>query len=178
MIHFKRILSCTLIVYMIFLSWTPYIVFRHQQHLVRKEMKWHIKNGVPENERITFFASELEKDAANLKWIHNKEFRYRGEMYDILEEQSVNGELVYICIHDVKESGLFAKLDKMVDKGLQTNEPLQTHRKILQHVMSSFFFQNNSQLHITISNNCLLYNYLNTRYTFCLTPPDTPPPEA
>lgn len=173
----KSICSVVLVVNMIIMSWVPFFAFKYQQIIIRKEIKSYIKNGVPEEQRIIFIADELEADAVHLTWIHSKEFRYRGEMYDILDEKIIDGRTYYICIHDVKESGLFAKLDEMVDKGLQTNAPLNSQSKMLQHICFSMFFEKDSIMLIFRENQSDIFKEAYFKYSFSLIPPDTPPPK-
>ena len=45
--------------------------------------------------------------------IHKKEFRYKGEMYDIVREIKTGHTTVFICTHDTKESKLFAGLKRI-----------------------------------------------------------------
>lgn len=159
------------------ITWLPVFIFRFQQNLIRKEVKLIIKNGVPEDQRIRFYADELEADKSNLTWIHEHEFRYNGEMYDILKREYINGELVYVCIHDVKESGLFRNLEELIDRQMQHHSPLG---KQIRQLISFFeclnvwkpagliYFQEETELlgmpfYISI---CLFHSL-----------PDTPPPE-
>jgi hypothetical protein len=137
----KRVFALALILVFVTITWLPVMVFRYQQILVRKEMKTYIKHGVPEEERLIFNADELESDSDNLTWIHEWEFRYHGEMYDILEKKVVDGQMMYVCIHDVKESGLFAKLDEMVAGSMQSNIPVQQQRKMFRNFFNSMFFE-------------------------------------
>jgi hypothetical protein len=172
-----RLLSLILILYLMILSWVPQIVFHHQQVRVRKEMKTLIKNGVPENKRLLFYDDELTADAVNLKWIHDWEFQYKGEMYDILKKEVRNGRLVYTCIHDVKESGLFAKLDEMVDKQMQSNAPAKEQRKLFQNFFTSLYFLSDTKIIFNrLQVSGLFAKYL-ARYQSVFILPDIPPPK-
>jgi hypothetical protein len=136
-----------------------------------------IKNGVPENNRLMFFADDLEADHSNLTWIHEKEFRYRGEMYDILKREYHDGKLVYVCIHDVKESGLFRNLDELVDRQMQHHSPLRTQTRQLisffqclcveKPIGLVFFPEEAERIGIPYSLTICLFQAL----------PETPPPE-
>ena len=45
--------------------------------------------------------------------IDEKEFRYKGRMYDVLHETKTGGTTVFICLPDAKESLLFAGLKRV-----------------------------------------------------------------
>ncbi len=173
----RQAFSVLLAVHLLLMAWFPVFVFKQQQFLVRKEMKKTIKNGVPEEERLLFYADQLEADDANLTWIHDWEFRYHGEMYDILERKTIEGKLVYVCIHDVKESGLFARLDKMVEKGLESNVPVQHQRKFLKVFSSSLFFAHASENQFTTNSFEEIYTAYSATCSNFYMPPSTPPPE-
>jgi len=174
---FKKTLSVFFAVHLLLMTWVPILIFKQQQYMVRKEMKWYIKNGVPENERLIFIAEKLEADGANLTWIHDWEFRYHGEMYDILEKNTVDGKLVYVCIHDVKESGLFAKLDSMVEKAMQSNTPLNSHRKAVNQFFASLFYEQNKEFKCfnTICQDVFFFWAVNEQSS--VPAPDPQPPE-
>lgn len=92
-----------------------------QLGFVRHEMKQRIKAGVPEDERVVIYITpDMEQNAEIFTRIHSREFRLRGEMYDVLSTTIKGDTLIYTCIHDVKESGLFKNLDAMVH--LQMND--------------------------------------------------------
>lgn len=172
-----RFFSVFLAIYLLVMFWLPILVFKHQQHVVRKEMKTFIKNSVPEDQRLRFFADDLEADSKHLTWIHEKEFRYKNEMYDILSKEYIDGRLLYVCIHDVKESGLFAQLDKFVDKQMADNTPLKAQRKCLQQFVVSLFFQQTSlQMNVQYPSK-ILYSEFRPSFRSGFSLPETPPPE-
>jgi hypothetical protein len=41
-----------------------------------------------------------------LEWEHSREFRYRGEMYDVARTEETTDSITYWCHHDVKETSL------------------------------------------------------------------------
>lgn len=55
---------------------------------------------------------DVEKDK-DFQRIHNKEFRYKGLMYDIVRELKSGRTTTFVCLHDKRESKLFAGLKKL-----------------------------------------------------------------
>lgn len=82
-----------------------------------------IKAGVPEDKLVVFsFPGTIkDKPVAEFKWTKSNEFRYKGEMYDIVREEIAGDSIIYHCIHDVKESGLFNRWESYLDDYLAKN---------------------------------------------------------
>jgi len=82
-----------------------------------------IKEGVPEDKLIAFSFDRTirEKPIKEFKWTKPNEFRYKGEMYDIVREETGKDSVTYYCIHDVKESGLFKRWESYLDDYLSKN---------------------------------------------------------
>lgn len=89
----------------------------------KREIRKMIKAGVPEDQLVSFvFPRDIrEKTLPEFKWTKSNEFRYKGEMYDIVKEEILNDSIVYRCIHDVKESGLFKRWESYLDEYISKN---------------------------------------------------------
>ncbi len=105
---------------------------------VRHEMKQRIKLGIPEEQRVVIrITQEIENDIEVFKRIHSREFRYKGEMYDVLSSETKGDTTVYTCIHDVRESGLFNDLDRLVNQQVNYNPKEKENKEFA----ASFFNQ-------------------------------------
>ncbi len=136
---FRAAVSLMIIVSMVF-AFSAYLAsFKIRQFEVRKEIKHLIKSGAPDSLRFDFYLDELENNFSKVTWIHSKEFRYKGEMYDILDWKKEKGRIVLKCIHDVKESGLFAELDRMVELQMERNDQQEQHRNQWFKLFNSLF---------------------------------------
>lgn len=109
-----------------------------QVGFVRHEMKQRIKQGIPEEQRVVIkITPEIESSTEVFTRIHSREFRYLGEMYDVLTSTSSADTMIYTCIHDVKESGLFKDLDTLVRHHLNQSP----HEKKNKELAIGFFSQ-------------------------------------
>ncbi len=107
-----------------------------QLGFVRYEMKQRIKHGIAEEDRLVLkITPEIEANPEIFIRIHSREFRYLGEMYDVLKTENSGDTTFYTCIHDVKESGLFKNLDALVYQHLNDD----THQKQGREFMLTFF---------------------------------------
>lgn len=86
------------------------ILFDKLQQNIQKEIKLQIRKGLSDNE-LTLIIPQTKKD---IEWIKpGKEFRYKGEMYDVVKSKNVNNKVHYLCIWDQKEQKLLADYHKM-----------------------------------------------------------------
>ncbi|WP_107039536.1 hypothetical protein [Brumimicrobium mesophilum] len=158
------------------LSGIQYGFFKYRQANIRKDIKRAIKEGVPKDQLVDFVFHMHEENFTNLEWTKpEKEFRFNDQMYDIIETTESNDTIYYKCIHDVKESGLFQKLD------LMTNNRSSKEKSIIIYWSKQIYsFQNG------IQNQDDLPNYLTEGEDFIfrksffhtfLESPTPPPPE-
>ncbi|WP_421750729.1 hypothetical protein [Croceimicrobium sp.] len=93
-------------------SFGIYPSFRYLQQQIRQEVKSRIKAGIPEEELIAFRWNSIKEQA---QWTKaGKEFRYRGEMFDIIRIEGSDSDLLFYCFADLKEKGLFDGLNDLV----------------------------------------------------------------
>ncbi|NPD45594.1 MULTISPECIES: hypothetical protein [unclassified Lentimicrobium] len=123
-----------------------YIVFNMVQFQVKDEVKYLIKHFVPQEE-LVLISIENSKSYL-LAWTKpNKEFRYQGQMFDIVEKQIKDNKIIYSCIHDFKESKLFENLDIHIKNYISHHPEQQNKTKNLLNIMAKlFFFQRNTLL--------------------------------
>lgn len=117
------------------------VVFKVQQYQIRREIIHNIERGIPESQLTCITVNQENKN--KIIWKHKKEFRYQGEMYDVVKVEKLDEETtVYYCINDSQETHLFAKLDKHLKKTgknkNQQNFPLKIVFKILPKPDSRF----------------------------------------
>ncbi len=76
--------------------------------MMKAEMKHSIAHGEYPGLKLhlAFKLSEVESGAAGLKFIHSKEFTWRGGMYDIISSEIIGDSIRYYCINDTKEKNL------------------------------------------------------------------------
>ena len=101
-------------------------------------MKLKIKAGVPDDElKIIIFN---QSNAREFTWIHSREFRYKGTMYDIVNETKDNsGSRVLHCVTDHQETVLFANLSKLVKQNTEGHSSHKTAQKLLNQFYGGLF---------------------------------------
>lgn len=174
---FRSIIGLMLIASMVVAFTGHFGLFKAKQYQARKEIKAILKAGVPDSLKVEFYLDEIQSNPNLFIWIHSKEFKYKGELYDVVSEREENGRLVVSCIHDVKESGLFADLDQMIAKQMNADSQNQNSRQHWIKLFQSLFFDSKSvaQQYIQEYDQQLFLfwvNFLSVSFN-----PDSPPPE-
>src|SRR5690606_26779917 len=109
--------------------------------------------------------------------IHSGEFRLDGEMYDNLSVREKGDTLYYECIHDVKESGLFARLDQMTADEQGRDPAKRKTRDKLSSLLSSRFLVEQSQPVFFRRFTHICFRPFHPAPLFNSSTPESPPPE-
>ena len=157
-----------------------YYGYRFQQ--IKKEIKRQLKQGVPDNELVLLgIPAELEKEPnTHFQRIHAREFKYLGQMYDIVRQESCDDTTWYWCIHDFKESALFAELDGLAGQLREGDLPSRESRSRLVRYFQTLFFTELPRVGATppeadADNPMALYLFeLQDGYTSTPAPPPKP----
>lgn len=75
-------------------------------------------------ELLVFNKEDILKGKINFTWIHSREFKYNGDMFDIVEKKETDEQLIVYCINDTKEK----KLEEEFEKRVQKNSNEEKHR--------------------------------------------------
>ena len=104
--------------------------FEWEKFKIRKEIKQVIKKSVPEENLVhldfTF------KEYKNIKWMESNEFNLNGRMYDVVSRKKTKTGYQLMCINDIQETFLFAKLDDSTANNLVSHSPLKHWIKVLK----------------------------------------------
>jgi hypothetical protein len=91
-----------------------------------EEMEESMKQYIPDDQLTVFQNPGLDKD---VHWEHaGEEFHYKGAMYDVVRMKADNGNKVYYCLDDRRESQVYALLENVVHKqsaGHSTQKPIK-----------------------------------------------------
>lgn len=152
-----------------------YPVFRILQYRVRQEVKLRIKKKVPEDQLHTI-SPESDNE---LEWLRpDKEFRYKGDLYDIVRTETREGKIIYHCINDKEEKALFATLDELVKKEMDDkSSPQGNTAKNLLKVFFNLYHEVPTSPTAHFQSEPITFQYL-FPYTAPVKDLSTPPPES
>jgi hypothetical protein len=112
------------LVFLLFFIWQLIGVttwFELSRVSIRKEIKTRIKARITEKDLIHLYFSPDQ--LKNLTWIKKNEFRFNGQLYDVVHRSiQENGSVLLKCIDDIKEKVLFATLGETTANRLGTDE--------------------------------------------------------
>lgn len=116
-----------------------YVVFNMIQFQVKDEVKYLLKHNVPLEDLVLI--SIENNESSLLTWTKpHKEFRYQGQMYDVVLKEIKGSKTLYSCIHDFKESKLFENLDIHIKNYISHHPEQQNKTKSLLNIMAKLFF--------------------------------------
>lgn len=176
----RSLISISLLQLMLFQSAGYLLIFKVQQTQIRREIKQRIKAGVSETELVLLkIPRTLEENPNNVfRRIHAREFRYHGNMYDIVRSEQHGDVTWYYCLSDEKETRLFANLDEYVNRDMHHNPEQQKQTERLEHLLRTLFFNKSTNLKLThFTEEIEPVTYL-FRIKTWVSSPSTPPPEV
>jgi hypothetical protein len=155
-------LSSLLVLSILLLSMSGYYpIFKLEQWKIRKEVKKRMKESLPLEDLVCVSS----QNADEIEWEEEgKEFRYKGQMYDIVYVENMGSMSHYYCIHDEEETGLFVQLDELVKKQMDDLEtPIGKTAKNLLKVFFSLQYIPSGNIEMYTGKEFLKHN---TTYLF------------
>ncbi len=175
---FNSLFCSMLILLLVFHSAGHFIVFKVLEYKTKKEIKTRIKLGVSEDELVLLKIPKSMEEKPNkyFQRIHEKEFRYKGEMYDIVKKENKTDTTYYYCIHDVKESKLFANLDTLIKNELNSPEKKKELSGLIQ-ILNGNYFKTDIEIAIKPFISERIFENYSPALILIKNSPLTPPPK-
>jgi len=148
-----KLSSLLLVIILLFNVCGYYIIFNVVQNNIRHDIKEQIREGMTESE-LTMIEITVQNEA-EIRWIeHNREFTYRGNMYDVVKIKPVRDGKILYCINDIRER-------KLITDFAKKNESNQKAKKLLGNFSTNFLPQPGLLRYINESSDqdFLLYTF-------------------
>ncbi len=127
----KIFLNIILIFTILTISVGHIFIFSIQEHFIKKEIKRALLKNTPDAELKTLVIAKNKLNSENgFKYIHSKEFKYLGEMYDIVRKFESKDSIKFVCIHDKDETALINNFVKYC-KDDKNSSPIKRKINIL-----------------------------------------------
>ncbi len=141
----RKFLSLILLIVVLLAGEGWYLSFIYLQHTVREEAEYEIRKGL-KDEDLTLIVVTPGREQ-EITWTKkDREFRYRGSMYDVVRIKVRDGKKYYYCLNDVKEKEIiadFSRSHKKHDKTLQNLQEVFSNKYLpegfsIQEIRNSF----------------------------------------
>ena len=136
----RRILSIGLTFVFLYNLLGYYPVFEIRQYALQSYIQKVVHQSIPGDqlERLVFTPAAFPM----LNWVEkDREFRYAGQLYDIVRIEKAPGRIVVFCINDNKEQLLIAAYERHVGDYIKDNPAQEKQKqKVLQKVIKDLFF--------------------------------------
>lgn len=158
-----------------------YISFWLKRSQIQYAMEHRIRKAkTEENLEIVKIPKSLEANPdKTFKRIHSREFRYLGNMYDVVRQEDRGSETWYWAIHDEEETVLYAKMDELKRKAWGDESLPHEPGTRLQRLYPNYVFASNkldfTKYYTEIENSDQLEKVVH--YKLILTEIPTPPPQ-
>lgn len=134
----RRVSAIILILTLCFNSVGYYGLHLVLKNRIRQEIKIKIKQQVPADELVKIEYTSNNKN--DFQWIHSREFRYKGTMYDVVSREHVseNMEILH-CVTDHQETQLFKELDNYVQNSMNSDPGTRQASSFFNQLLSGLY---------------------------------------
>ncbi len=144
-------------------------------HFVKKFVIKKLLNHELDHEIILLAISkkDIQSKKVSFEWIHSKEFRFNGKMYDIKNNLSDNDSLRFYCYYDDKEN----LLEELFYKYSTSEKETKKHTNSINFIsFLSLFLSDDKYFEINFTGTKLIFVAVN-QLTEPLIDVPTPPPQ-
>ena len=118
----KRRVIVSIIGSLIFLSGVGLpALLQVKKYWIKREIKEQLQSGKIYDDRVVLLKFSKIEAQKKLRWEHEAEFEYQGQMYDILRQELRNDSLLFWCWWDKEETEINQKIQNSL--GLITMAP-------------------------------------------------------
>jgi hypothetical protein len=125
----QKLIAILLLACLCFALLGYHLVFYFQLETVKSEMKAFLQKQKDLKDVIQL--SLTNEESEQLHWEDENEFRYQGEMYDVIEKKAFKDQLLIRCIPDKKETSLLNEYQR-------NSKPDTSHSVIVQLITAPF----------------------------------------
>jgi hypothetical protein len=101
----KKIISLTAVILLLFNTGGYIIIYQQLIFLNRNDIQTKIANDEINEDLIllSFKKSDIQNGKIDFRWKHSKEFKYKSDMYDVVEKSETKDSISFFCYRDIKE---------------------------------------------------------------------------
>jgi hypothetical protein len=125
-----------------------YLFLQYSQEQHQSDIHAALENGSKDHELI--FLVFTDQELTQLKWKHDKEFEWNGEMYDVVSVEERDGQKAFWCWKDHKDTRINNQRESLALKAMSnhpdeddTEAPLPAQYKIHLDIPHDFTLKSN-----------------------------------
>lgn len=147
----RKIYSIFLIAVLLFPLMGTTLFLQHQKMKARKEAREMIISNLSQND-LTLLKFTPEESLTLLSWEHPGEFKYMGQMYDIVKTETIGDSIYYWCYADHKETRVNKAIEQAVAKASGPDPVRQNQTERLTDFLKTVYFQGSNSWNLPIPN--------------------------
>lgn len=142
-IRIKKIIVVLLTSLLIYHSGGFILIYTPASFLIKKITKELIRSEMIDFPvvKFSFAVEEINSGIEGLHWIHEKEFRYNDNMYDIVKRDTIGNKIILYCFADKKEDLLETSFEVHFQNGKETKSLDSNSHKINLQSLSDVITQ-------------------------------------
>lgn len=112
-----------------------YPAYTFRQHQFRKQAEHRRRSQLPDAALVQVRVARHSATTPPLQWQDKHEFRWRGQLYDVVRQHEAADSITYLCWHDQGEEKLLAGLQEHVDQLTHPDASAgKTAKKLFDHL--------------------------------------------
>lgn len=127
-----------------------------------KKIKFQVKHeliyNTPKSDLVAFTFKYDSEDFKNLDWKHKREFEYNGLMFDIVEADSMENEVYYLCFPDKQETALNHEFKDLLNQRYADDDSSNKNQRLISNFIRSLFVPEFTEENSFISTFYLKHN--------------------
>lgn len=131
----KKIIVVILTSLLIYHSGGFILIYTPASFLIKKITKELIRSQLIDFPvvKFSFSLEEINTGIEGLHWVHEKEFSYNGNMFDVIKKETIGNKVIFFCFADTKEDLLETSFEIHFQNGKETKSlDSNTHKINLQ----------------------------------------------
>lgn len=117
----------------------------HKLH-IQSSIQHHVERDLIKESlvKLTFLKSDLQHQ---VKWEGDDEFRFNGEMYDVITSEAMNDSINFLCFLDQKEDGFSQQFGQLLDQSTDDDTwDNENHTRLLKFLESLYYSESTYSL--------------------------------
>jgi hypothetical protein len=153
-----------------------YCFLQYRKTQIRREVKHSLLASMPKKDLVLL---SFKKDEPGLRWEHDREFEYRGQMYDVVAKEERADSVAYWCWPDDKETRLNKYLNDLTEQRLGNDPGKNEQQKRIVSFFKMLYYEPPTAFGIQTKKSEVEQHsrYASGTSIFYLIPP-LPPPQT